>query len=212
MRRSRMCRGVWVVQAGKLGLPRGCGPLSWGRVVSLGTSPYLLRRRWNGELDGIRRPGIISSGRTGFQRHRTMQFFGRPTLTLILIGWHFLLAASGHGLHRLTSGEDRCADPVTTSCGCSHPDAATCRSDSGLGTSREGPFAAELGRASRRHDSHTCAICQWLTQHKSLPPAALTVVTARPLVELAQRAFLSPHRSCVCPYASRAPPGISSLT
>jgi hypothetical protein len=140
-----------------------------------------------------------------------MQFFGRPTLTLILIGWHFLLAASGHGLHRLTGGADRCADSATVPCGCSHPDAATCRSDSGLGTSREGSLAAELGRSPRQHDPHACAICQWLTQHKSLPPAALTVVAARPLVALAQRAILSPHRSCVCPYASRAPPSTSSF-
>lgn len=140
-----------------------------------------------------------------------MQFFGRPPLTLILIGWHILLAASGHGLHRLTGGGERCADPATVPCGCSHPDAAACPSDSRRGTGREGQFAAELGRAHHRHDSHTCAICQWLTQHKSLPPAALTVVAARPLVELAECVFLSPHRSCVCPYASRAPPCAASF-
>jgi hypothetical protein len=140
-----------------------------------------------------------------------MQFFGRPTLTLVLIGWHILLAASGHGLHRLTGGGERCADPATVPCGCSHRDAAACRTDSGLETSRAGSFAAELGRAYRGHDPHACAICQWLTQHKSLPPAALTVVAARPLVELAECVFLSPHRSCVCPYASRAPPRAASF-
>jgi hypothetical protein len=201
-----MRRAVRASQAGKPGLPRGRGPLSRGELHHIFFAS-------DGVASLTKSVVQVSLAAVGpvFANYRTMQLFRHPALTLILIGWHFLLAASGHGLHRLAGGEDRCADPATVSCGCSHPDVAACRSDSGRGTSRDGPFAAELGRAHGQHDSHACAICQWLTQHKSLPPAALTVVVARPLVELAERASLSPHRSCVCPYASRAPPGASSF-
>jgi hypothetical protein len=139
-----------------------------------------------------------------------MQFFGRPTLTLILIGWHILLAASGHGLHRLTSGGHRCADAVRVTCGCSHEAPATGPSETGSVTGSERRMAADP-RHRDGHDPHHCAICQFLAQHKDLPPPVGTVPTALPLAEAAQVASCAPHRSCVCPYASRAPPGTFSF-
>jgi len=138
-----------------------------------------------------------------------MPSFQRSTVTFILLGWHCLLAASGHGLHHLVGGGGHGTGNGATHCECRHECPATAVDDSASHAGREAQVAAEPTR--HKHDPHRCVICQYLAQHKGLPPATATLLTAAPHAEPIPGSSSTPHCSCACPYASRAPPGASIL-